>query len=315
MQALSDAASAYAQGVATLHEPHPDISNAREGLLMMEQDLAAATQLPEWIKTNPAYPVFGSTVKDKDNLFARCHGTVVGKAEWRATGLFVSDVRFVFPSNAHCQAYYQAAMVGHPELFFDADDGTMQPRMVEMQSPDKSFHVGDICRTFCGPTALAREKLMASVAAGKAMEELQLIAERAIKTVHLLYLFCVVITPRHIKILKFQNLTVLVPRQMSDGIVHSTGTRNGQAMRHNRQRVVPLGPRSSTGDQVQGPIGFLESNIRGCVCATQPAKLFCVSLCQVGSQVSPLLILSLLHSGRGSAPPCTYPARATCSTC
>jgi hypothetical protein len=83
-------------------------------------------------------------------------------------------------------------MVGHPELFFDADDGTMQPRMVEMQSPDKSFHVGDVCRTFCGPTAQAREKLMASVAAGKTMEELQQIAERAIKTVHLLYLFCVV---------------------------------------------------------------------------------------------------------------------------
>mgnify|MGYP003755042039 CR=1 FL=1 len=36
------------------------------------------------------------------------------------------------------------------------------------------------------------------VAAGKAMEELQLIAERAIKTVHLLYLFCVVISPCHL---------------------------------------------------------------------------------------------------------------------
>ena len=192
MQALADAASAYAQSDGIPQEPHADITNAQEGLLMMEDDLIASTQLPEWTKTNPAYPVFGSTVKDKDNLFARCHGTVVGKAEWRTTGLFVSDVRFVFPSTAHCQAYYQAAMVGHPELFFDADDGSMQPRMVEMQSPDKSFHVGDICRTFCGPTALAREKLMASVAAGKTMEDLQLIAERAIKTVHLLYLFCVV---------------------------------------------------------------------------------------------------------------------------
>jgi len=190
MQALADAAAAYAQNEA--HQPHPDVAQARAGLLMAEPELVGATQLTEWMKTNPQYPVFGITVKDKDNLFARCHGTVVGKAEWRSTGLFVSDVRFVFPSQAHCQAYFQAAMVGHPELFFDADDGSLQPRMVEMQSPDKSFHVGDMCRTFCGPTALAREKLMASVAAGKTMEELQLIAERAIKTVHLLYLFCVV---------------------------------------------------------------------------------------------------------------------------
>jgi hypothetical protein len=190
MQALAEAATAYAQYESAA--PHPDLENVKSGLLMAEPELSSATQLPEWFKTNPAYPVFGSTVKDKDNLFARCHGTVVAKSEWRTTGLFVSDVRFVFPSSAHCQTYYEAAMVGHPELFFDADDGTMQPRMVEMQSPDKSFHVGDVCRTFCGPTAQAREKLMASVAAGKTMEELQQIAERAIKTVHLLYLFCVV---------------------------------------------------------------------------------------------------------------------------
>lgn len=194
MQALADAASAYAQ-YESAAQPHPDVEKVQNGLLMSEQDLTNATQLPEWIKTNPSYPVFGTTVKDKDNLFARCHGTVVAKSEWRSTGLFVSDVRFVFPTTAHCQTYFQAAMVGHPELFFDADDGTLQPRMVEMQSPDKAFHVGDICRTFCGPTAQAREKLMASVAAGKTMEELQIIAERAIKTVHLLYLFCVVSAP------------------------------------------------------------------------------------------------------------------------
>ncbi len=189
MQALAEAATAYAQ---CENAPHPDLENVKFGLLMSEPELSSATQLQEWLKTNPAYPVFGSTVKDKENLFARCHGTVVAKSEWRTNGLFVSDVRFVFPTSAHCQTYYEAAMVGHPEIFFDADDGTMQPRMVEMQSPDKSFHVGDVCRTFCGPTAQAREKLMASVAAGKTMEELQLIAERAIKTVHLLYLFCVV---------------------------------------------------------------------------------------------------------------------------
>jgi hypothetical protein len=194
MQALADAASAYAQ-YENAAQPRPDVEKVQTGLLMGEQDLANATQHPEWIKTNPSYPVFGTTVKDKDNLFARCQGTVVAKAEWRSTGLFVSDVRFVFPTTAHCQTYFQAAMVGHPELFFDADDGTLQPRMVEMQSSDKAFHVGDICRTFCGPTAQAREKLMASVAAGKTMEELQIIAERAIKTVHLLYLFCVVSVP------------------------------------------------------------------------------------------------------------------------
>ena len=190
MDVLSAAANEHAQN--DVCRPHPDTENAKSGLLMAEPELAKATQLMEWIKTNPAYPVFGCTVKDKDNLFARCSGTVVGKAEWRSVGLFVSDVRFVFPSPAHCQTYFQAAMVGHPELFFDADDGSMQPRMVEMQSSDKSFLVGDLCRTFCGPTAAAREKLMASVAAGKSMEELQIIAERAIKTVHLLYLFCVV---------------------------------------------------------------------------------------------------------------------------
>jgi len=189
MDVLSAAANEHAQNDVCC--PHPDTENAKSGLLMAEPELAKATQLTEWIKTNPAYPVFGCTVKDKDNLFARCSGTVVGKAEWRSVGLFVSDVRFVFPSPAHCQTYFQAAMVGHPELFFDADDGSMQPRMVEMQSSDKSFLVGDLCRTFCGPTAAAREKLMASVAAGKSMEELQIIAERAIKTVHLLYLFCV----------------------------------------------------------------------------------------------------------------------------
>jgi len=189
MDVLSAAANEHAQN--DVCRPHPDTENAKSGLLMAEPELAKATQLTEWIKTNPAYPVFGCTVKDKDNLFARCSGTVVGKAEWRSVGLFVSDVRFVFPSPAHCQTYFQAAMVGHPELFFDADDGSMQPRMVEMQSSDKSFLVGDLCRTFCGPTAAAREKLMASVAAGKSMEELQIIAERAIKTVHLLYLFCV----------------------------------------------------------------------------------------------------------------------------
>ena len=192
MQALAEAATAYAQYESGPQQAHPDLESVRTGLLMTEEELTTATKLTEWMKTNSAYPVFGSTVKDKDNLFARCQGTVVGKAEWKTTGLFVSDVRFVFPTTAHCQTYFQAAMVGHPELFFDADDGTMQPRMVEMQSPDKSFHVGDICRTFCGPTAQAREKLMASVAAGKTMEELQAIAERAIKTVHLLYLFCVV---------------------------------------------------------------------------------------------------------------------------
>jgi hypothetical protein len=194
MQALVDVASAYAQYETAAHQPHPDMENVKTGLLLTEQELAAATQLTDWSKTSTAYPVFGTTVKDKDNLFARCQGTIVGKAEWRSTGLFVSDVRFVFPSKTLCQLYFTTAMVGHPELFFDADDGSMQPRMVEMQSPDKSFHVGDICRTFCGPTAPAREKLMSSVAAGKTMEELQVIAERAIKTVHLLYLFCVVRT-------------------------------------------------------------------------------------------------------------------------
>ena len=66
MQALAEAATAYAQYESAA--PHPDLENVKSGLLMAEPELSSATQLPEWFKTNPAYPVFGSTVKDKDNL-------------------------------------------------------------------------------------------------------------------------------------------------------------------------------------------------------------------------------------------------------
>ena len=75
MDVLSAAANEHAQNDVCC--PHPDTENAKSGLLMAEPELAKATQLTEWIKTNPAYPVFGCTVKDKDNLFARCSGTVV----------------------------------------------------------------------------------------------------------------------------------------------------------------------------------------------------------------------------------------------
>ena len=193
--------------------------------------------------------------------------------------MFVSDVRFVFPSTAHCQTYFQAAMVGHPELFFDADDGSMQPRMVEMQSSDKSFHVGDMCRTFCGPTAMAREKLMASVAAGKTMKELQIIAERAIKTVHLLYLFCVVCATSlnampchafcHHCIMIVQTPCVLAClEQYAENIAIGSGSRYGKALRDHGQRLVSAWPFPSACRAVQGPLRDLDCSCWRSVCTS-----------------------------------------------